>query len=1069
MPKLLVLSPPAAEQMDSVDTLHLNVELETAPPNVIQKPNAVSTVLRGSKNAHWMFAALNLGFADLQTISAEKDVKQALEDAGLQTAHLVVVVALLQNVPSATTNLGFTHVNFAFAFFDPATFAIAPMDGKTGALYNRFTALKSRGVQTWISVGGWSFTDPGPTRTAFSTMSSSPGNRQKFISGLKQFMDTYGFDGVDLDWEYPQADDRGGSQGDTANYVQLVKGMSSSFGTKYGITVTLPTSYWYLQHFDLVGMQDAVDWFNLMSYDMHGVWDSDSRFVGPYIAPHTNITEIDGGLDLLWRAGVSSSKVVLGQGWYGRSFTLKDGSCNKPNGICQFSGGANAGPCSNAAGILDLQEIKDIISTNNLSPVWDKTAGIKYITWGGNQWVSYDDDDTFKQKRDFANSRCLGGLMVWALDQIDQKSDNKNAASSSVTTDDQKDAKQKSDDMVAGITCYTTDCDAKCKKGTNQVAQMNGQPGSLSTNDRCGKGKYRNLCCDDGTLMGVCQWRGYRGVGLSCMGGCDNGETEIVQDTNHKEKKGDQTCTGGMQSYCCKGFKPAPNGADLVKDAKELAKSAAEALAAQVALDIAAKAFCRIAVPALLAPLELLEDAIPIIGEILDIAEIAATPAIIEGCVKGIEKEGKAEFKVFGKKHTLDMNKPTDKPKESRPPKSSHSSAKTSSECPRQPKHAKRAAGAPAPACNAKKIVTVTTKISDEAPAAVGELACQYSGDIKKNGGQACLHYSSVMSRNPLKNYKRFTCPYSRVPKGDTSRPATSEYIKDRPAGKGWSQPGNWGSGCQRDEWPPALFLTINDGYMGLQGHDPARDVADFIQFVRLLDGGENGRAGQAWNRICPQDTEKRDTKPKDGPERVGADGTTTISRSVEAVYKRKIYTYTFISMPNPLPADWGLGDNRCQPQRVGKDDRGYALLDRDPWWLENAKLFDLRADYKKQYVARRDLLLSDDMAELNMNSTNDSSEEGHSEERSIEQKMMDELGLIKCEDRECSKELAEYGIESAVIAYAPESAKPTGIVATVTVAASPTTVTSDTRAFSRGGFTFADMPRMTPSPLREK
>lgn len=68
------------------------------------------------------------------------------------------------------------------------------------------------------------------------------------------------------------------------------------------------------------------------------------------------------------------------------------------------------------------------------------------------------------------------------------------------------------------------------------------------------------------------------------------------------------------------------------------------------------------AVPALLAPLELLEDAIPIIGEILDIAEIAATPAIIQGCVKGIEKEGKAEFKVFGKKHTLSMNEPKDKP-----------------------------------------------------------------------------------------------------------------------------------------------------------------------------------------------------------------------------------------------------------------------------------------------------------------------------------------------------------------------------------------------------------------------
>lgn len=46
-----------------------------------------------------------------------------------------------------------------------------------------------------------------------------------------------------------------------------------------------------------------------------------------------------------------------------------------------------------------------------------------------------------------------------------------------------------------------------------------------------------------------------------------------------------------------------------------------------------------------------------LLGEIADLIEVAATPAIIKGCVKGIEKEGKAEFKVFGKKHTLSLGK----------------------------------------------------------------------------------------------------------------------------------------------------------------------------------------------------------------------------------------------------------------------------------------------------------------------------------------------------------------------------------------------------------------------------
>jgi chitinase len=59
-----------------------------------------------------------------------------------------------------------------------------------------------------------------------------------------------------------------------------------------------------------------------------------------------------------------------------------------------------------------LEEIENIITTNSLTPVWDKTAAVKWITWDSNQWVSYDDDDTFQQKRTFANSRCLGGTMV---------------------------------------------------------------------------------------------------------------------------------------------------------------------------------------------------------------------------------------------------------------------------------------------------------------------------------------------------------------------------------------------------------------------------------------------------------------------------------------------------------------------------------------------------------------------------------------------------------------------------------------------------------------------------------
>lgn len=105
---------------------------------------------------------------------------------------------------------GFTHLNFAFAFFHPTTFQMTDMDANAGRLYNRFTELKASkpSLKTWISVGGWSFNDETNipnTRMAFSDMASTAENRAKFISSLVHFMSAYGFDGMDLDWEVSSA------------------------------------------------------------------------------------------------------------------------------------------------------------------------------------------------------------------------------------------------------------------------------------------------------------------------------------------------------------------------------------------------------------------------------------------------------------------------------------------------------------------------------------------------------------------------------------------------------------------------------------------------------------------------------------------------------------------------------------------------------------------------------------------------------------------------------------------------------------------------------------------------
>lgn len=330
-----------------------------------------------------------------------------------------------QSVSPEQLNLtGFTHINYAFMLFDPATFAIASADNNGTSLLTRFTDLKTNntGLQTWVAIGGWNFNEPGPTATAFSNMAASPENRTKFAREITSFMESYAFDGLDIDWEYPSASDRGGSPADKANLVSLTADLRQAFGSRYGLSVTLPASYYYMRNFDVTGMQSHVDFFNIMSYDLHGAWDKETKGLGPYVRPHTNLTEIDGALNLLWRAKVAPEKVNLGLAWYGRAFTLKDSKCAVPDGVCQFERAGLPGPCSGAAGTLDLYEIQDVISAGSLTPTLDKTAGVKYVAFNQTQWVGYDDDETIAMKRGFAGSRCLGGTMVWAMDQANQES-----------------------------------------------------------------------------------------------------------------------------------------------------------------------------------------------------------------------------------------------------------------------------------------------------------------------------------------------------------------------------------------------------------------------------------------------------------------------------------------------------------------------------------------------------------------------------------------------------------------------------------------------------------------------
>ncbi|KAH6608262.1 chitinase (class v) [Trichoderma cornu-damae] len=446
----------------------------------------------------------------------------------------------------------YTHIIFSFGTINPGTFKVSAGDAQTEYMMSRIGAIKviQPDIKIWVALGGWAFNDPGPTQTTFSDIAASSANTNTFLDSLVQMMNKYGFDGVDIDWEYPVAEDRSGRPADFQNAVTFMKKLRERMkDSKRGVSMAIPASYWYLQNFDIKALESQVDWFNIMTYDVHGSWDIDNQWTGPWVNSHTNMTEIQQALDLLWRNDISPTKVTMGMSFYSRSFTLTDPGCSKLG--CRVSSGGNAGKCSDTVGVLLHPEIQDIVAEKKLTPVLDRDGAVKTISWG-NQWVSFDDVATWRLKGNIARGQCIEGFMVWAMSQDDSKATNIKALNQALgrktpdfPTFDPNDKPVEAQPALAPKLCRWTSCFEGCPSGFKEV-QRDGHPEIMLDTSICSDQfdnlGFARLCCPSSSPLPTCTWRGHRNSG-NCQPGCEAGEVEVGSLTTG--------CKKNWQSACC--------------------------------------------------------------------------------------------------------------------------------------------------------------------------------------------------------------------------------------------------------------------------------------------------------------------------------------------------------------------------------------------------------------------------------------------------------------------------------------------------------------------------------------
>jgi len=364
-------------------------------------------------------------------------------------------------------------------------------------------------------------------------------------------MSKYDFDGVDIDWEYPVDEDRGGVEADfdaLPKFLANVKSALRGTGGRDGLTITLPASYWYLQHFDVKSLAKEVEFFNIMSYDLHGTWDIGNKWTGAFLNAHSNLTEIELALDLLWRNDIDPDQVVLGLAFYGRAFTVTSASCTTPG--CTYESGANAGPCSNEVSILLNVEIKNIVEERGLTPKLYEQEAVKFITWD-NQWVGFDDEDTLKMKCDFARSQCLGGVMVWAVSH-DTKDAQYSRALAELTGRVPRIALGQTleGDLTEEVVntrdqCKWTNCGENCPNGWQWVLRTDKDKKRdderMTDDEGCDKTGIHKLCCPPSSKQPSCGW--YTHHNGKCDSTCPSGMVEVGSNSIY--------CNKGYQAACC--------------------------------------------------------------------------------------------------------------------------------------------------------------------------------------------------------------------------------------------------------------------------------------------------------------------------------------------------------------------------------------------------------------------------------------------------------------------------------------------------------------------------------------
>ncbi|MDR1262880.1 MAG: chitinase [Oscillospiraceae bacterium] len=242
---------------------------------------------------------------------------------------------------------------------------------------------------------------------AFTVCAADPELRVKAARNCAAFLNEYGYDGVDFDWEYPCVPSNGvaATAADKPNFTAFLRETRNAIGPDKLLTIAAGADVYYCESVDIPSVSGILDFINLMTYDLKCGFHALSGH-------HTNLFSSTGdyfhnscarAMRLFEAYGAPKEKLVMGAAFYSRKW---DNVPDFNGGYLQLTPkGGGYGP-----GYATLAE--SYIDKNGYVRHWDDESKAPYL-FNGDTFISYDDPESIAHKCDYVKSRGFRGLFYW--------------------------------------------------------------------------------------------------------------------------------------------------------------------------------------------------------------------------------------------------------------------------------------------------------------------------------------------------------------------------------------------------------------------------------------------------------------------------------------------------------------------------------------------------------------------------------------------------------------------------------------------------------------------------------